>query len=152
MTLAPESSGPLGPHPSNPATPDFDLLRLSNLLGDGVVRMDAEGRAFPLNESGARLLEVLGGSLGNEAPPVMRDLLLTAKANGPQRDEMLTQTPDLRHVAIVVTSTGDGGLVMMRDHTDERLLQERLLQSEKMASVGHPTAAATCVGPVSLPT
>jgi two-component system NtrC family sensor kinase len=144
MTLAPDSGFP-GPYPNNP-TPgepaleapalDFDLLRLSNLLGDGVVRIDGEGRAFPQNEAGARLLELLGGSMGNEAPAIMRDLLQTARANGPQRDEMLTQTPDLRHVAIVVTSNDTGGLVMLRDHTDERMLQERLLQSEKMASVG----------------
>src|SRR5688572_21233192 len=144
MTLAPDSGFP-GPYPNNP-TPiepapvapalDFDFLRLSNLLGDGVVRIDGEGRAFPQNEAGARLLELLGGSMGNEAPAIMRDLLQTAKADGPQRDEMLTQMPDLRHVAIVVTSSDDGGLVMLRDHTDERMLQERLLKSGKMASVG----------------
>ncbi|HEX5139602.1 MAG TPA: response regulator, partial [Dehalococcoidia bacterium] len=74
--------------------------------------------------------------LGNEAPPLLREMLITAMANGPQSDEMLTQTPELRHIALVVTASGDGGLVMLRDHTDERLLQERLLQSEKMASVG----------------
>jgi hypothetical protein len=140
MTLAPESSGSLGPQHSNPGTPpsttDFDLLRLSNLLGDGVVRVDGEGRAFPMNEAGARLLELLGGSFGNDAPAVIGDLLANARANGPQRDEMLTQTPDLRHIAIVVTAGDSGGLVMLRDHTDERLLQEHLLQSEKMASVG----------------
>ncbi|HEX5140252.1 MAG TPA: hypothetical protein VFX19_04880, partial [Dehalococcoidia bacterium] len=107
MTLAPDTSGSNGPYASN--TPDFDLLRLSNLLGSGVVRIDGQGRAFPLNETGARLLETLGGGLGNEAPPLLREMLITAMANGPQSDEMLTQTPELRHIALVVTASGDGG-------------------------------------------
>jgi two-component system NtrC family sensor kinase len=111
------------------------LLRLSSLLGAGVVRVDAAGIAWPLNESGETLLVTLGGATGAPLPPVLEDLLRAAGA-GPQRDELITQVPESRHIGVVVSAGNDGGLIMLRDQTDERLLQERLLQSEKMASVG----------------
>ncbi|HEX5368790.1 MAG TPA: response regulator [Dehalococcoidia bacterium] len=135
MAFAPDTSGSGDPASRDPA-PDFDLLRLSNLLETGIVRIDPFGSAWPLNETGARLLEMLGGSYGVEAPERLRQLLTDARSGLPAKDELLVQAPDLRHVAAVVGQSRGGGLVLLRDHTDERLLQERLLQSEKMASVG----------------
>ena len=44
----------------------------------------------------------------------------------------MTRSRASRHIAV----TASHGLVLLRDNTDERLLHERLLQSEKMASVG----------------
>jgi two-component system NtrC family sensor kinase len=132
MTLSPE---PGETRPSPLASPDHELLQLSSLLGVGVVRVDADGLAWPLNESGARLLATLGGTAAAPPPQTLRDLLLAA-ADGPHRDEIITQVPESRHIGIVASAGGEGGLIMLRDQTDERLLQERLLQSEKMASVG----------------
>jgi two-component system NtrC family sensor kinase len=50
--------------------------------------------------------------------------------------EVAAQAPGARHVRIAALSLDGQRLVALRDNTDERLLQERLLQSEKMASVG----------------
>ena len=132
MTLSPE---PGATHLSDRSSGESEFLQLSSLLGAGVLRLDAQGLAWPLNESGARLLLTLGGTAGSPPPQVLRDLLDVA-GDAPHRDEIVTQVPESRHIGVVARAGSDGGLVMLRDQTDERLLQERLLQSEKMASVG----------------
>src|SRR5690606_25153242 len=68
-------------------------------------------------------------------PPLL-GAALDAATEGPHRDELITQVPESRHIGVVAGRGPNGGLVLLRDQTDERLLQERLLQSEKMASVG----------------
>jgi signal transduction histidine kinase len=117
-------------------TPDFELLRLCNRLGIGVVRVDSAGSAWHLNESGAALLEIIGGSDGAAAPDPLPELLRAAVENGPQLGESLAHSPESRHIAVTASQAAGQGLVLLRDNTDERLLHERLLQSEKMASVG----------------
>lgn len=118
-------------------SPDFELLRLCNQLGIGVVRIDDQGIASPLNDSGASLLQMLGGGQGGQAPDPLPELLRAAATEGPQLSETVTHAPESRHIAVTATQAASGrGLVLLRDNTDERLLQERLLQSEKMASVG----------------
>jgi two-component system NtrC family sensor kinase len=116
--------------------PEPELLRLSGLLGAGVVRVDAYGIAWPQNNLGASLLGTLGGVTGAPLPQGLRDLVRAAEYAGPRQDEVVTQVPESRHIGIVASNNGRGGLILLRDQTDERLLQERLLQSEKMASVG----------------
>src|SRR5690606_4764597 len=132
MTLSPE---PRAFFPSVPTPQAPDLLQLSSLLGMGVVRVDGAGLAWPQNESGARLLTTLGGAAGLPLPPLL-GAALDAATEGPHRDELITQVPESRHIGVVAGRGPNGGLVLLRDQTDERLLQERLLQSEKMASVG----------------
>jgi signal transduction histidine kinase len=113
------------------------LLGLSDLLGAGMVRVDAEGRAWPLNLTGSNLLTELGGLEGEPAPDAVTERLAAAiEAGAPQVAETLPPTPEQRHVTVAAAAAGGGGIVALQDHTDERLLQERLLQSEKMASVG----------------
>ncbi len=133
MTLSPD---PILTSPPQSPVPESELLRLSGLLGSGVVRVDALGIAWPQNNHGASLLETLGGATGAPLPDVLRDLVQAAGMAGPQQDEVITQVPESRHIGIVAGNNGHGGLILLRDQTDERLLQERLLQSEKMASVG----------------
>lgn len=116
--------------------PDFDLLRLTSLLGSGVVRIDETGHTWPLNQHGATLLELLGGAAGSLLPEALQGALERAATQGPQQEEMVALAPEARHIAVAASRRGNVGLVMLRDQTDERLLQERLLQSEKMASVG----------------
>jgi signal transduction histidine kinase len=128
--------GALGTDIPQQDTPDFELLRLCNRLGIGVVRVDASGYAWHLNEFGASLLEIIGGSDGAPAPDPLPELLLAAADNGPQLGEWLAHAPESRHVAVTASQAAGQGLVLLRDNTDERLLHERLLQSEKMASVG----------------
>ena len=133
MNLSPEPSVSLS---AQAPSIDGELLRLSDLLGAGVVRLDREGVTQPLNESGSALLSMLGGAPGALLPELLRDLMSVARNAGPQQDEVITQVPESRHVGVVISANEGGGLLMLRDQTDERLLQERLLQSEKMASVG----------------
>ncbi|HEU0075055.1 MAG TPA: ATP-binding protein [Dehalococcoidia bacterium] len=117
--------------------PDIELLRLCDLLGIGVVRVDVDGAAAPLNDNGAVLLQTLGGAPGEAAPDPLPELIrAAASGNGPQLGETLTRSPASRHIAVTASQAAGQGLVLLRDNTDERLLHERLLQSEKMASVG----------------
>jgi two-component system NtrC family sensor kinase len=136
MTLAPQASGPEPAPALDHTTPlNADYLRLANLLAVGLVRIDAMSNVRPLNEAGATLLESLGGAYGAQAPQPLREALTAAQAGHVLRDVPLANTA-ARHVSVAVLEAGAGGLIALRDHTDERLLQERLLQSEKMASVG----------------
>jgi two-component system, NtrC family, sensor kinase len=135
MTLAPQTPESLG-NPAVIPSSDLALLRLCSLLGAGIVRVEREGLAWPLNEAGAGLLEALGGGYGLPAPELLRQLLDTAQKDGPQQTETVTHTPEARHIAVAASQLDGYGLTMLRDKTDERLLHERLLQSEKMASVG----------------
>ena len=135
--MASQPSGAVSPDIPTQETPDTELLRLCDLLGIGVVRVDAVGIAAPLNQSGASLLVTLGGNDGEPAPEPLPQLLGAATAgNGPQLGETLTRSPASRHIAVTASQSAGQGLVLLRDNTDSRLLQERLLQSEKMASVG----------------
>ena len=63
-------------------------------------------------------------------------LAAAAEASAPELKETVTPPPESRHITVAALWTEAGGLIALRDHTEERLLQERLLQSEKMASVG----------------
>ena len=122
-----------------PRAPDLNLalLSLADLIGAGLVRVDDDGRAWPLNETGATLLDTLGGAAGEPAPEAIRGALdVATTAGAPQVEETLPPTLEQRHVTVAAFSSAGGGIVALRDHTEERLLQERLLQSEKMASVG----------------
>jgi two-component system NtrC family sensor kinase len=156
LNLAPDTDGvpetsSLTPEPAVPALetrahadttePALDLnlalLSLSDLIGAGLVRVDDEGRAWPLNETGSTLLDTLGGASGEAAPEAIRGALdIATTAGTPQVEETLPPTQEQRHVTVAAFSSAGGGIVALQDHTEERLLQERLLQSEKMASVG----------------
>ena len=131
-----QTPGMLSPDIPTPDKPDTELLRLCDLLGIGVVRLDVEGKAAPLNESGASLLSTLGGNAGEAAPDPLPELVRAAETGGAQLGETLTRSPASRHIAVTASQSNGEGLVLLRDNTDERLLHERLLQSEKMASVG----------------
>jgi two-component system NtrC family sensor kinase len=136
MAFAPHTSGDLGTEPPAANTPDLELLRLCNLLGIGVVRVDGEGGAWPLNEVAGSLLQTIGGLPGAPAPDPLPELLRSAALGTPQLGETVTHMPESRHIAVTASQAQGHGLVLLRDNTDERLLHERLLQSEKMASVG----------------
>ena len=153
MTLAPDplfpGSQPLSPEPpadidssrgknaSVSPTPESALLDLADAAAAGLVRVDLEGRATALNPTGALLLEAIGGRDGDVAPESVTEALVAAALDGfPATRDAAALTPESRHISVVALVQGDEQLVALRDHTEERLLQERLLQSEKMASVG----------------
>jgi signal transduction histidine kinase len=146
MALAPDptflnqsSSTPtaFGPDTQAPEASAAALLELANAAGAGLVRVGLGGEATALNPSGALLLEAIGGSDGGPAPAALVDALAIAALDGfPAVRDASALTPESRHISVVALVRGEEQLVALRDHTEERLLQERLLQSEKMASVG----------------
>ena len=135
-------AGLFGPRPApevtyvpTPLTADY--LRLANLLGVGIVRLDARGDAWPMNDCGASLLTALAGTHGGAAPDGLEDALTRARSSGQAAViESPVATQESRQITIAAVAGGGTGLMALQDKTDERLLQERLLQSEKMASVG----------------
>jgi signal transduction histidine kinase len=113
------------------------LIALADSMGEGLIEVDADGRARPLNGAGERLLEVIGGAPGEIAPAPVLDAVASANATEQTAlREVVAQSPGARHIALAAIVRGESRLVALRDHTEEKLLQERLLQSEKMASVG----------------
>ncbi|MGE0059206.1 MAG: ATP-binding protein [Dehalococcoidia bacterium] len=116
------------------ASLDIALLQICQQVGLGLVRVDGDARCWPLNDAGARLLDAIGGAAGETAPAA----ILEAVAHGSATSEALDAavSADTRHISADAIGVDGGSVVALRDHTEERLLQERLLQSEKMASVG----------------
>jgi len=117
-----------------PTSLDVALLQLCQQVGLGLVRVDADARCWPLNEAGDALLEAVGGKAGETAPAAV----LAAMADGASSSEAMDAAlaADGHHISASAMTLADGSVVALRDHSEERMLQERLLQSEKMASVG----------------
>lgn len=126
--------GPLTPSTSSSMASSF--FALTNNLGVGLIRVDEQGRAWPLNENGLALLEAIGGAYGEIAPAAVIDVIAHAGEGGTATRDVPAASGEARHVNLIACRQGPVTLVALRDHTEERLLQERLLQSEKMASVG----------------
>ena len=126
------------------ASPHLDNLEdlspvasLFDAVGDGLIELDALGVVRALNPTAHALLPLIGGHEGEPAPVVLFDALAAARAEGrPVMREHLAPGPGSRRIRIAAVVRGDTRLAALRDATEERLLQERLLQSEKMASVG----------------
>ena len=134
MNLAPET-----PPPGYSFTPSVSLQPVADLLeplGVGLLRVGRDGVVAALNHRGASLLEAIGGESGRLLPEALLAHLAEAATGAAIVDELGLQTPESRHFSVVIRRGEDETLVALRDHTEERLLQERLLQSEKMASVG----------------
>ena len=113
------------------------FVQLADAVEYGLVLVEGGGTATGLNGAGTRLLQALGGSDGGAAPAALVEALETARSEGsPVVREVAAQTPESRHITVAALPAAGGGIVALQDHTEERLLQERLLQSEKMASVG----------------
>ncbi len=115
-----------------------------NGLQDGIVVVDSETRTVLSNAPASALIAALTGRSGG----------LEASIKGTPLEELvrqaLTQPESIqhwdfslgednqRHIS-ATARTIDGGrsvVIVLRDVTEEHLMQERLLQSEKMASVG----------------
>ena len=125
---------PPAPRVTAPVTLDIALLQLCQQVGLGLVRVDGEARCWPLNEAGAKLLEDIGGASGEYAPATVLQAVTSGSSSSDALDVGLSA--DSRHISAAAMPLDGGSVVALRDHTEERLLQERLLQSEKMASVG----------------
>ncbi|MCH7811725.1 MAG: response regulator [Chloroflexi bacterium] len=125
------------------------LASLADSLSDGIVLVDAELRVTSLNSAAHRHLETLVGvplaeganlsdtplagmtreALSSGKPTALRDLP-TNPAAAERRYGVAMSAP------LAGSPEGTAAVVILRDVTEERLMQERLLQSEKMVSVG----------------
>jgi two-component system NtrC family sensor kinase len=137
MTLAADAAYPRSGQPQ-PQPGHFEaLISLADAFGDGLVEVDERGRALPLNPVAAELLPLLGGAPGEALPAELAALIGDASAAGKAEVRDLAGAgPGARHLRVAAFCSGPVRLLAVRDNTEERLLQERLLQSEKMASVG----------------
>jgi two-component system NtrC family sensor kinase len=121
-----------------PALASF--VSLSDAIGDGIVEIDDSGITRALNATGRVLLPLIGGSDGGLAPVELFDALTSSREADAVviRDFVASgrESPGTRHIRIAALAHQAGRFAALRDSTEERLLQERVLQSEKMASVG----------------
>jgi two-component system NtrC family sensor kinase len=137
MALAADDAALTGSSPAHDPSVTDAFITLAGAIGDGLIVVDASGVARPLNEAGRALLPLIDGEDGSMAPPALFDTLSESRERGEAVvREFVAQAPGSRHIRIAALARGQTRLVALRDSTEERLLQERLLQSEKMASVG----------------
>lgn len=135
--------GPSSDSPRVAPTPDMFtrgeefsavFVQLAQMIGVGLVELDEYRRAAPLNEAGAILLKAIGAT--PNLTPELAYAAATATNENPASSQIVTPSPESRHLVVTVLRMGERRLVALRDETADRLLHERLLQSEKMASVG----------------
>lgn len=131
---------------------DGGLQALIGGLDDGVVLV--RDKAKPLaNDAARRLLAALGrrpktacdDASGREQEVSLEETPVAAlveevRASGQRRQvDYAVEDGQRRHLSVKALPLGgfeSGVVVVLREVTEERLLQERLMQSEKMASVG----------------
>src|SRR5437879_4693323 len=101
--------------------PNLPFVRLSETIGGGLLRIDSQRLIWSLNETGWRLLKNLGGANGEPVPPLLLDILTRAEeSRGLIVEELLVQTPDLRHITAASLAQDGSITVALRDHTEER--------------------------------
>jgi two-component system NtrC family sensor kinase len=125
------------------------LASLAESLSDGIVLVDSALRVTSLNRAahahlaelaGAALAE--GASLGGTPLAALAEEALTSSKPTPMRELRASAEPAGRRYLVGMAAPlagspeGSAAVVILRDVTEERLMQERLLQSEKMVSVG----------------
>ncbi|HUS82961.1 MAG TPA: ATP-binding protein [Dehalococcoidia bacterium] len=118
---------------------------LVNGLQDGIIIVDREMRTTLSNAAAGALIAALTGrppapDANVQATP-LEELAREALANPgtPQHRDFGLSEESQRYLSATATTLGsaeEGAILVLRDVTEEHLMQERLLQSEKMASVG----------------
>jgi len=125
------------------------LASLADSIPDGVVLIDASLRVTSLNQTAAEQLGTLsseqlaaGSSLTETPLAEIAQEALTAQKQTSGREISVEHDPAGRRYLIATAAPlanspeGSAAVVVLRDVTEEKLMQERLLQSEKMVSVG----------------
>jgi two-component system NtrC family sensor kinase len=119
------------------------LQALIGSLDDGIVLVRERGSAL-VNEAAHRLLAALcrrpeEAEIALEETPIA-SLVEEVWSSGQRRQvDYALENGRRRHLSVKALPLGGlerGVVVILREVTEERLLQERLMQSEKMASVG----------------
>lgn len=125
------------------------LASLVESLSDGVVLVDSSLRMTSCNSPARPLLQALMGGVPAEGASVegtpiavLAQEALAARKPTPLRElQPSADEAGRRYLAgmaapLAGSPEGSAAVVILRDVTEERLMQERLLQSEKMVSVG----------------
>ena len=118
---------------------------LVNGLRDGVIVVDKELRTVLSNDAAGALIADLTGRpaspnamvRGTPLEGMVREAL--AHPDVLQHQDLSLSGENQRRLSATATAlstTEEGAIIVLRDATEEHLMQERLLQSEKMASVG----------------
>ncbi len=122
-------------------------------LADVVVVCDVEGIVSMLNPAAEQLLGVDSTSAVGKPADDLLHLRVRGELVTPFADVLRTRNPVQLHEAILVTAHGErvisdsvspilngrdmlGAVMVVRDITGEKLLQERLAQASRMASLG----------------
>ncbi len=122
------------------------LSSLAESLNDGIVLVDSTLQITSVNSAANGLLE----SAGLKDVDSLADTPLAELAQTALREQQQTELEELptsptesgRRYLVAMAAPlagspeGSEAVVILRDVTEERLMQERLLQSEKMVSVG----------------
>ena len=125
------------------------LASLAESLSDGIILVDAELRVTSLNSAAEELRASLedgslemGATLTDASLAALAREALSSRAATALRELPEADGPAGRRYLVAMAAPlagspeGSAAVVILRDVTDERLMQERLLQSEKMVSVG----------------
>ena len=125
------------------------LASLAESLSDGIVLVDATLQVTSLNSAAHGHLEAIvgadltAGDTLTETPlaQLAQEALASGRATAQQEFPSSPNSAERRYrVAMAAplagSPEGSAAVVILRDVTEERLMQERLLQSEKMVSVG----------------
>ncbi|MCH8993793.1 MAG: response regulator [Chloroflexi bacterium] len=125
------------------------LASLADSLTDGIVLVDASLRVTSRNAAADELLASLSDAEVSEgaelSDPALAELARQALSSGAAtslRELPSNSTSSRRRYLMAMAAPlagspeGSAAVVILRDVTEERLMQERLLQSEKMVSVG----------------
>jgi two-component system NtrC family sensor kinase len=125
------------------------LASLAESMADGVVLIDASLRVTSLNQTAAEQLAGLSGepvaagsSLADTALAEIAGEALSSQKRTTGRELTVEHAASGRRYLTAIAAPlanspeGSAAVVVLRDVTEERLMQERLLQSEKMVSVG----------------
>lgn len=129
------------------ASQSSELARLESViesLSEGIIVLDQAGRCQSMNATARELLRrVLGREETDDlAGSSLGPIIGHALRGEADSDELVVEDETFRTYvrAAAAPYTGidgrPGAVLTLRDITEERLIQERLLQSEKMASVG----------------
>jgi len=122
------------------------LASLAESLSDGLVLVDSELQITSANAAASELLETAGlregGSLEDTPLAELAGQALDTRQPTELKELPASPSESRRRYLVAMAAPlagspeGSEAVVILRDVTEERLMQERLVQSEKMVSVG----------------
>ncbi|MPZ22287.1 MAG: response regulator [Dehalococcoidia bacterium] len=113
------------------------LRSIADALEEGIALVDADDVVTPENEPAQRLLDWLDSLPGGRRAVV--EMAALAREEGGQHERELTDEAGGRRVLLTVAAMpglDERAALTLRDVTEQRLFQERIAQTEKLAALG----------------